>query len=205
MIELSQRTVFELLLKAFLLGVFLGALYDGVRFFKMLCGVRYGKGSEEKLPRGKKAFLFVVTFFCDVAFWLIFSLSSLILLYNVSGGVFRFSIYPMMLSGLFVYYISLGRVMLFLSSRAVILIRKAISLVAGLLRVPLLIAGRFFIFLYHLTIGKIVGKIKEDRKKRAELSRIVTECEGEEESQNAGSGYKREGRIDFGYRRRSVP
>ena len=55
---------------------------------------------------------------------------------------------------------------------------------------------------YHLTIGKILGKIKEVRilraQKRLAASHVEPMRDGEEESEDAGRIYKRDGRISFG-------
>ena len=214
MINLSQTEVFGLLLKAFLLGVALGIFYDGLRFLKMLCGVRYF-GEERSQSRAKNIFEYAVTFLTDLIFWLTFGISSILLLYNVVGGVFRFSIYPLMISGLFLYYISIGNLVLKLSAgivrlldkicRAVgVFVLKICRAVIKLVSVPILQIKRFFIFLYHLTIGKILGKIKEERILRAQRKTAGSENDGptererEGESEDAGRIYRRDGRISFG-------
>jgi hypothetical protein len=212
MINLSQTEVSELFLKAFLLGVALGIFYDGLRFLRMLFGVRYF-GEATSVSRARAVVAHVVTFLCDLVFWLTFGISSILLLYNLVGGVFRFSIYPLMLLGLFLYYISIGKLVLRLSAWVVGLIGKILRalgafalkilrLVIRLVSVPLLQIKRFFIFLYHLTIGKILGKIKEARILRAQMAALQSdepiEREREGESRDAGRIYKRDGRISFG-------
>ena len=164
MINLSEKTVFELLLKAFLLGVAHGLLYDGMRFVKMLCGVKYfPKAAATPLPsRAGSVLLYAVTFIFDVVFWIVFGISAVLLFYNVSGGVFRASVFPAMLLGLLLYYISIGRIMLSLSSRLVVLLGKICRLAARILSVPLFYAKKILFSLYHLTIGKILGRIKKE-------------------------------------------
>ena len=213
MINLSQTEAFGLLLKAFLLGVALGAFYDGIRLLKMILGVRYF-GEERVISRARAVFEYALTFLCDLFFWLLFGISSILLLYNVVGGVFRFSIYPLMLFGLFLYYISIGKLVLRLNALVVLLLGKACRAIASLVKricravavlmsVPLSFVKRFFIFLYHLTIGEILGKIKERRilrsqKKLAETSSDEPSDNGEGESEDAGRIYRRDGRISFG-------
>ena len=236
MIDLSQKTIFELLLKAFLLGAALGLFYDFLRLVKMLCGVRYdaeslvlkgknkragAKSNAAKIWREKTraanekakgfqvkaVFLYAVTFVFDLIFWLVFGISSVLLLYNVSGGVFRASIYPAMLFGLFLYYISIGRLMLTLSSRIVILLCKIFRLALRIVAVPLSFAKKILFYLYHLTIGKILGRIKEERILRAQKKQQkaqgdapLCERDGEGESEYGGKPYRSEGRISFGRR-----
>ena len=210
MIDLSQKTIFELLLKAFLLGAALGLLYDGIRFSKMLCGVSYSKKNVEapKSSRAKTVFLYAVTFRFDLFFWVIFCISAVLLFYNVSGGVFRASVIPAMLFGLFVYYISLGRLMLYLSARFVILLKKICRFAVKILAVPLLLAKKILFSLYHLTIGKILGRIKEERMLRAQKNAQgsegempLCECDREGESEYGERPYRSEGRSSCGGRR----
>ena len=207
MINLSEKTVFELLLKAFLLGVALGLLYDGMRFVKMLCGVRYfPQNAAPPMPsRVRSVLLYAVTFVFDVVFWIIFGISAVILFYNVSGGVFRASVFPAMLSGLFLYYISIGRLMLAFSARLVGLLRKICRLAAKILLVPLSLIKKILFFLYHLTIGKIVDRIKEERNLRAQKrgqnadgGGVPCECPREGENEHGERPYRSEGRISFG-------
>lgn len=207
MADLSQITVFELWLKAFLLGVALGLLYDGIRFLRMICGVRYPEvnGWEKPpSPLALRVMQYILIFLSDVFFCLTFGASSLLLLYNVAGGIFRLSIYPMILSGLFIYYISIGKMLLFLSSRIIILLGRLMRTLMRLISVPLGLIKRFFIFLYHLTIGKIVDKIKEERilrAKKREQEQAFGQAplrDGEEESDGEERIYKRDGRISFG-------
>ena len=236
MIDLSQKIIFELLLKAFLLGVALGLLYDGVRFVKMLCGVEYdrkslaAKGENGRVSvqndsvektraktsagvekangfHAKAVFLYAVTFIFDLVFWVVFGISAVLLFYNVSGGVFRASVLPAMLGGLFLYYISLGRLMLALSARLVILLRIICRFVLRIVSVPLSFAEKILFSLYHLTIGKILGRIKEERILRARKNKrkcggeaTLCERDGEGESEYGGKPYRSEGRISFGRR-----
>ena len=209
MIDLSQKTIFELLLKAFLLGVALGFFYDGVRFVKMLCGVRYDSKNVGEVvgSRIKAVFLYAVTFIFDLLFWVIFGISAVLLFYNVSGGVFRAGALLAMLGGLFLYYISLGRLMLALSARLVILLHKIFRFALKILSVPLSFGGKILFSLYHLTIGKILGRIKEEKILRAQKNKRkcggdapLCERDGEGESEYGGKPYRSEGRISFGRR-----
>ena len=202
MIDLSQTRIFELLLKAFLLGVALGFFYDAIRLLRMIFGVRYF-GEKRASSRVQAVIEYAVVFLTDIIFWLVLGISSILLFYNVSGGVFRFSVYPAMLFGLFLYYISLGKLVLKLSAAVVDLLFKICRAILKLVALPVRQIKRFFIFLYHLTIGEILGKIKERRilrsqKKLAETSSDEPSDNGEGESEDAGRIYRRDGRISFG-------
>ena len=115
----------------------------------MLCGVRYF-GEEVKTSLTRAVVAHAVTFLTDLVFWLLFGISSVLLIYNVSGGVFRFSIYPLMLFGLVIYYVSIGKLLLKLSSRVVLLLGRLCRAVIRLISLPLSLLKRFFIFITFL-------------------------------------------------------
>ena len=213
MIDLSQEVIIELYLKAFLIGAFHGVLYDVIRFIKMLCGVRYYTAESRPYPTCKRVFIYILSFAFDVAFWLCLGISSVLLFYNVSGGVFRGSVYPCMLSGLALYYFSIGRVTLALGQWLIgvmerclsfvkRLICRCLSFLKRLLAVPINAFCRAIIYIYHLTIGKIVVKIKgkiiasRERRnaKECPASGVGEEEQNEEDSERP---YKKYGRISF--------
>ena len=138
MIDLSQQTLIRLLVGAFLLGIVHGLLYEAIRFVKILLGVRYGELAENTThSRARGVLIFAVTLFGDVMFWLIFAASSLLLTYNVSGGVFRGMVYIAMLAGGAAYYLTLGRLMLALSIRLDRLIKKIAVFIIRILLIPI--------------------------------------------------------------------
>lgn len=204
MIDLEQSVVIELYIKAFLVGVAFGVLYDVIRFFKLIIGVRYG-AQDAYIPesKAKRVAVYVVSFVTDTLFWLLIGVASVLLFYNVSGGVFRGSVYPCLLFGLALYYFSLGRLTLALSRRLIALVHRAFSLLGRLVAVPLRVAKRAIFHVYHLTIGKIIvkikGKIIAAKERRRSAAEQTTSCAGEEEqnSEDEGRPYKKYGRIRF--------
>ena len=128
MIDLEQSVVIELYIKAFLVGVAFGVFYDVIRFFKLILGVRYG-AQDAYLPesKAKRVAVYIISFITDTLFWLLIGVASVLLFYNVSGGVFRGSVYPCLLFGLALYYFSLGRLTLALSRRLIALVHRAFS------------------------------------------------------------------------------
>ena len=193
----------ELYLKAFIVGVAFGVVYDGIRFFKLLCGVRYkpsasaGGGS-----RARAVLIYIVSFVTDTVFLTALGIASVLLFYNVSGGVFRASVYPCMLFGMALYHISIGRLTLALMERLVLLMRRILSFAKRLVAVPMNAAKKVIFNVYHLTIGRIVvkikGRIKASREMR-EAARLPA-CDAREEErkdEDSGRPYKRYGRISF--------
>jgi hypothetical protein len=201
MIDLTQKELASLLLRGLLLGAALGVFYDAIRFVKAFFFVNYTKGSPE--PCGfKKVVAMAVTFITDVIFCLVIAVTSILLLYSV-GGIFRGMIYPAMLAGFLLYYLTVGRLVLKLSVRLAKTIKSLLLWVLKLLWRPFFSLQRGIISLYHLTIGKILGTIKS-KKRIAQERRKATECkeaaalpQGKEELVyvNGKTGYKREGRI----------
>lgn len=237
MIDLSQTLLAELFIKSFLTGVVLGIFYDVIRTFKMFCGVRYDDSvwgikkfrSSEKKGEGnddggeeavivskdepssvKKAVTFTVTFFCDLFFWLVVGIVSIILIYDISEGVFRGMVYLGMAFGFLLYYFTIGKLVLFLMLKITDLIKMLLYKLIKILLFPLRALMRGIIFIYRLTIGKFIGKIKvrvklwlktrREAKKACRESQADAESDGGKEdfvyvSENCG--YRRDGRIRF--------
>ena len=210
MIDLSQELILSLIVKAFLTGVALGVIYEGVRIVKMLLGIGQGGRTEKMISH-------VFLFFTDLFFCMAFALCSILLTYNISGGVFRGCVYLCMGFGLMTYRLTLGRlterIELYLTS----IIRK---IVKGLIRIALVpIRATFSLVcrLYTLTIGRIIGTIRrrvtaaKERKQRERekgnseppcLPPVTEEKKDEENNAESARGYKKDGRISFGAVRR---
>ena len=206
MINFSQGDLAIILLRSLLCGVSLGLIYELIRAFKMLCGVEDYVG-ERKRRTGFFGFLsHALTFVTDIAFWVGSGCVSILLTY-ACGGFFRGLIYIGIFGGFLAYYFTLGRLILGLNRKIMGKIKKGIAVVARYLSKPVkFIFGRI-ILLYHLTIGKIIDKIIEDRKKRKQ-SAAGEDIPGEDgECGKEGfvyvgeqTGYRRDGRVSFGQR-----
>lgn len=207
MIDLSQSTLVALLLYSLLLGVILGVFYDVMRFIRLFLVVKArtdtscGNGITVKGVLGG-----AIIFVFDVIFFLVFAVSSLILTYNVSGGVFRGMVYFGMLAGGAIYYLTVGRLTLKLEEKLVRILRRAsiraLRLVLALMR-PIFC---FALKIYHLTIGKIIGKIvRVTRERRQRLkatangvAALPQNIQKENDKDVTKYRYEREGRICFG-------
>ncbi len=206
MIDLSQQVLLALLIKSFLAGVVLGVFYDLIRAFKMFFGVRYA------LPIVKRSvavsvLAYIVTFLTDILFWIVVGVTSILLMYGVGGGVFRGLTYLGLAVGALLYYFSIGRLVLKVSEAAVNFVKRAVRRAVRILAKPFVFVGRGLIFLFHLTIGKILGKIKDRRAQRKKRDKIepdeaaALDGGGKDEFVyvDGKNGYKRDGRISFGY------
>lgn len=210
MIDIPQELLFSLLLKSLLCGGILGVFYDILRAIKMLLGVRYGECSEFS-SLGGRAVVFIVTFITDLVFWVTAGLLSIALIYSVGDGRFRGMTYIALALGFLVYYLTLGRLMLKVSAFLVKILKKAARRLIGLILAPIKLILRLIISLYHLTIGRIIGKIivavaaSRQRRREAALVSIAETSEeaGGKEDLDFADGkhrYSKEGRIDFGRR-----
>lgn len=189
-----QGETLLLILRSFLSGVILGALYD--IFTTAL----------KEPPADAKRFIKIIfsclLFVFDFLFCLSCGITALLLMYYSNRGFFRAIVLPVMLVGFICFRVSLGR-----PFRK--LLRVVYGLVFKLLKI-LLIPIRFLksklILLYHLTIGKILAKIvlwvkaaRQERRLRSLQAAQTPEIPKEEDYVNVGNGagYKRNGRIKF--------
>jgi len=206
MIDLSQEVLLALLIKSFIAGVALGVLYDFIRAFKMFFGVRYARPIVKRSV-AVRVLAYIVTFLTDILFWIVVGVTSILLMYGVGGGVFRGLTYFGLAVGGLLYYFSIGRLVLKVSEAAVIFVKRAVRRSARILAKPLVWVGRGLIFLFHLTIGKFIGKIKDRRAQRKKCAEIepdeATALDGGGKEEfvyvDGKNGYKRDGRISFGY------
>ncbi len=201
MIDLSQELILNLIIDSFITGVLIGVLYESVRLLRlMLCSSR--NTERAVLTKLRKTADAVLTFFTDLVFCLLSASASLVLTYNVSGGVFRGCVYIFMALGWLIYRISLGKLAYKLEKFLSKIIKKLLKMVFT----PISVIISFFIRLYTLTIGKKLCKIrnrkKEGQKKRKdnEINAADDSLPPKEEAKNVDNGYRyrKEGRRSFG-------
>ncbi len=208
MINFSQGELAELLFCSILCGAAFGGIYDVIRAFRMLCGVRYDK-CEEKCSTGRSVLIYTVTLITDLLFWVCAGCAAILLMYS-SGGVFRGMTFTGMMGGFLLYYFTLGRLILNLNRKLISFFKKLIWRFVILMRKPIKKTFGGIILLYHLTIGKIIDKIIEDRKEKREEKQNAEESEDEPCPVGCGkegfvyvdgkTGYRRDGRVSFGSR-----
>ncbi len=209
MIDLSQSELAALLFRSVLCGVAFGGIYDIIRAFKMLCGVRYGESEEEKAPAGRRVLVYTVTLITDLLFWIGAGCAAILLMYS-GGGIFRGMTFLGMTGGFLLYYFTLGRLVLKLSRKVTSVLKKMLRRLAIWALKPIKKLFDGIISLYHLTLGKIIDKIIEDSKKKKEKKQSADEGENEHCVADLGkegfvyvdgkTGYRREGRVSFGSR-----
>ena len=197
MIDLSQGLIASLILYSFACGILLAVIYDTVRF------VRYVISPMGGLTKGIRSVLVILlTFLTDFLFLLLFAVSGILIIFNMCGGVFRGSVYFALAGGILIYRITVGRLtarlLLWLAGRVRTLVKWIFKLFLILIR-PI---KKLFVAIYTLTIGRIIGRIKEKILIRR-LARFFVADSGESgvvrtEDSVAEREYKKEGRISFG-------
>ncbi len=182
MIFNDQEQTILLILRSFIAGMLLCVVYDVV--FEALFKVKH-----RKLLFGITSFVF------DFFFCILCACVSILLMYYANKGFFRSLVFIFMILGFVCFRISVGR-----------LLRKILSAVYGVLLIPVRFVKNKMISLFHLTIGKIIGKIvskarktkEEIRQKRQKKPLSEPETPKEDFVYVAnGTGYKKSGRIKF--------
>ena len=197
MIDLSQKLIASLALCSFLCGFFLGVIYEVARFVRCII-------TPDSKKRGVRTVLAgIATFFTDLLFFLLFAVCGILITFEMCGGVFRGIVYICMAVGILIYRTAFGRLTSILVQWLANVVKLIIKKTFGILILPLRAIKFLFVKLYDLTIGKIIGRIKE-RILIKRLARLFLE---ENHSVNAPSapvkescekGYKNEGRVSFG-------
>lgn len=172
--EISPIRLLFLLLSSFGFGIGIGVFYDVHRILRVLFGVQYTKNRPTKyfskplpilkrplgeIKRGKikTAFLSVLIFMQDLLLCCVSAVGIVILNYAFNDGRFRFYTILALFMGFFLYYFTVGKLMMFLSEWIVFFLRSVFSIFFFLLSRPWVILWRF--------LGKIVKKSRLNLQK----------------------------------------
>jgi len=172
--EISPIRLLFLLLSSFGFGIGIGVFYDVHRILRVLFGVQYTKNRPTKyfskplpilkrplgeIKRGKikTAFLSVLIFMQDLLLCCVSAVGIVILNYAFNDGRFRFYTILALFGGFFLYYFTVGKLMMFLSEWIVFFLRSVFSIFFFLLSRPWVILWRF--------LGKIVKKSRANLQK----------------------------------------
>lgn len=207
MIDISQSQIAIWLARSVILGIALGVFYDAIRFIRIFFGVQYClKNACKKGGMIRAMVKHTVLFFTDIIFWLCAGICSVLLTYMMGGGVLRGLTYLGMAIGFSAYYLTLGRLVLKINLKIVSGIKKLLRAIFKILIFPIKFAIHVLISFYHLTIGKILGKIIRcivaARKKAADTEKLPEDTdlgEGEDLVYAQGSmGCRKKDRVSFG-------
>ncbi len=159
------------ILESCLLGLIFGAGYDIIRIAYILCHIAAYRGTKEKpVPRTKGAF--AVFFLFDFVYLLVVTFFFSVFLFYTNHGVFRLYIFVPAALGFWIYYQTLGRLVMFFSETIVSFLRKLTGLLVWR---PLcfLMRGmrRLFCVIWCHTGFVLVEKLR--RKKRLQYARSL--------------------------------
>lgn len=150
----EQTRLAEILLYSFLLGIFLGVVYDLFRIRRQLFSIGSAKKAANVQETTNRICLIedVIIFFEDVFYSIICSVVVCIFLFYVNHGRFRVIALVGAGLGFLVYYKTVGRLVLFCSEKIVRFIRFLIGKIIKLTVVPIF---RLLKFLFKITLGRL--------------------------------------------------
>lgn len=214
MMENSQALLPLLFFRSLLSGFFAGLIYELFKAVGVVLGL-FHSADREKSGRIKAMFSVVYLFFIDALTIVSAAVLSVILIYH-SGGSFRGLVYIGIFTGYLIYRVVFQKTAEKIFSFVARILRKITFWAFFIVSRPFAIIFKGIVLIYHLTIGKIIGKIMLKIKKSREDKRLLKKeraseiCESCGEPQNAeedgyvyvgkNNGYKRDGRISFGKR-----
>ena len=165
-------------LRAFVLGLISGLVYDIFRIVKIAVGVCnfgrrgtfakvYARGLKNVFPDSRgRVFSLIVTFFCDVLFFIIASVMFVLFLYVFNYGTFRALFLIAAVAGFISYRSSVGRIVLGSAGMISDLIRLIFNLITAAVRAPLVFLLRIIKKALRATVWRAMKKIKGNIDKR---------------------------------------
>ncbi len=179
---ISPIRLFYLLLSSFFLGVGMGVVYDIHRIVRVLFGVQYSqKGAtayflrplpivgrpigEIRQGKVKKIWLSVFVFLQDVFLLSAAGVGIVILSYALNDGRFRIYTVVALFVGFFLYYITLGKIVIYFSEWIVFLLRAFFSILFFILSRPFVKILSFLWNIIKKTQSNLQQTIANQRKK----------------------------------------
>ncbi len=128
--EISMTALSEMFAMAFLLGAGFGALYDILRITRVMLGVSYGISSkstdffysrtypligkiEKRESKAKQNILNIIIAIEDVLFCTVIGAVFCVFLYYTNDGIFRLGALIAVFIGFFIYYRTIGTIILY--------------------------------------------------------------------------------------------
>lgn len=134
MTPLSQRGLCLLFLFSVGIGAFLGAVYDCFRILR----VAFPMGRGREVSRSVRVLERTVVFFEDIIYALFASVTVNLFLFNLNDGQFRIFTLIGSALGFFVWYCTVGRIIMRCANAIVAFIRRVLSFFLRLLVWPVL-------------------------------------------------------------------
>ena len=174
----SMSELSLVLLYSLFLGVFIGSAYDVIRLLRIAVGVRYKSVSETPfdftslhfvgryIKKGtvkEKSGKFLSIFICigDILFFVFAALCISVFTYHFNSGEFRFFILFGAVLGFLGYYLTLGRVVLYLSSKIILFLKIILLYVSFFVFYPFSFVFLKIYRVFYIIIEKTILIIKK--------------------------------------------
>ncbi|MBE6671491.1 MAG: hypothetical protein E7593_04730 [Ruminococcaceae bacterium] len=149
----QQSRLAQMLVYSFVLGVFLGVVYDVFRIRRLAFYCEKNTETTASIFHRQRMFIEeIVIFIEDVLFWLISTVSMCIFIYYVNSGRFRGVALIGAVIGFFVYYKTIGKVVMLLSGCIINFLRAAFRL---LIRFTLYPVGRMLRYIFIVPFNRL--------------------------------------------------
>lgn len=160
-----------------ILGLCLGALYDIIRIWRALLGIRYvnkftRRLKEIRLPliknplskskKENKIAENIIMLITDILYFLLVTFVMMIFIYHINSGIVRWYIFAGVIIGFFIYYFTLGKIVISFSEYVVFGIKTIRSYLFFFISRPFLPISRKI----KNILPKLKYKIKEKRAKK---------------------------------------
>lgn len=160
---LDTAVLSRLLAYSILLGTLLGVLFDCFRISRVFLSLP----DSGKFKKASEVVMTAVSFFEDVAFFIVAALTVVIFVFHTNRGNARGFILVGMLGGFFLYLATVGRLTMHSAKAICRLLRRLAALLAARLLVPIWRAGcRLAGFLYKQTLGRVLFRLMQRRRRR---------------------------------------
>lgn len=162
-----------LLLYSLLLGIFIGVLFDAVRFVRLILYSEDLPGNERGRVRNTVGI--IINAVCDILFFILAAVSVVLFCFQTNYGQYRSFMLIATGAGALFYRVTVGRLTYFFSLALVRFLKRITGAFVTLTAVPLFKAFiKAASYIYKATLGRLLqtvaaeaGRIGTRRKKRA--------------------------------------
>lgn len=138
-----------------IIGLIFGGLYDIIRIVHIFCGIASYSGERHKMKEG--AVPFVLFFLLDAVYMLTVTVLFSIFIYAFESGNYRWYLLAGVIFGMLLYFLTVGRLMMFFAESIVRFLRMIFRLIIAK---PLCFIGRYvrmvLVWIGLHTVGRIV-------------------------------------------------
>lgn len=168
-----------------ILGLIFGGIYDIIRVVHIFCGIASYSGESARMKRG--VLPFGIFFLLDAAYMLTVTTVFSVFIYAVNSGGFRLYLLVSVIVGMVIYFLTVGRAVMYLSETIVNFLRLMFTLVVVKpIKFILRLLRHIIMWIYLHTLGYVLRCLRRmngyryTEKMRRRLAReIMFETEKE--------------------------